>query len=195
MSGSFLYTFNDAGVLEEAGSMSESSSPYWWLNSGGQLVIRGGTGSTIEGSTSPESAWRASYSADNPIDTDAGAHPQNIFRLVTRSLWGSVRQEAQFLITGDHFSASPNRNFPMKSSLLWRPVGVVELLRAGSAASIGGKYGSHGPTCQARTTQQGRHDKDEKTWHHRAAGSPSRDARSGGVAMVYTDAGTIPPSL
>lgn len=106
----FAYTFNDAGVLEEAGDMRESSSPYFWLNSGGELVISGSTGATISGSTSPENSWQAQYAADNPTDTDAGAHPQNIFRLITRSQWGNVREEAQFLVTRDNFSASPNRN-------------------------------------------------------------------------------------
>lgn len=36
-SSPLVYSFNDTGVLRETGSMSESQSPFWWLDSGGSL--------------------------------------------------------------------------------------------------------------------------------------------------------------
>lgn len=106
----FIYTFNADGTLKEAGSMEESTSPYFWLNSGGRLIMSGKTGGTIAGETLLEDIWRVLYARANSLDTDSGAHPQNLFRLVTRSTWSDARQEALFLILDDHFSASPNRN-------------------------------------------------------------------------------------
>lgn len=105
----FVYRFDAAGVLEEAGSMSTSSSPYWWLSSGGRLHIHG-TGDTIHDELPANDYWRLLYAANNPVDTDAGYHPQNLFRLVTRSRWGSFRQQVHFRIDQDNLSASPNRN-------------------------------------------------------------------------------------
>jgi len=106
----FNYYFDSVGSLNEVGSMSESSSPYWWLNSGGRLVINGNNGATIQGATSLTDPWRLLYAAANPVDTDQGAHPQNLFRLVTKSKWGNVSEEARFYIVKDHLSASSNRN-------------------------------------------------------------------------------------
>src|SRR5438128_1906673 len=42
-----LYTFNVDGSLDEAAPMSATKSPYWWLDSGGQLFIADGVGETI----------------------------------------------------------------------------------------------------------------------------------------------------
>jgi hypothetical protein len=107
---SFDYHFNSQGVLKETGLLGESTSPYWWVNSGGALLIDGETGSTMTGTAPLANLWRVLYAASNPIDTDNGTHPQNIFRLVTRSSWRNVQQEAMFYILQDNLSASPNRN-------------------------------------------------------------------------------------
>ncbi len=106
----FNYLFNSVGDLSETGSMVDSTSPYWWLNSGGRLSINGTYGATIKGATSATDPWRLAYAANNPVDTDQGAHPQNLFRLVTKSTWQNVSAQAQFMISSDHFSSSPNRN-------------------------------------------------------------------------------------
>jgi hypothetical protein len=106
----FIYSFNAPGILNEASSMSLSTSPYWWLNSGGQFVITGDSGSTMRGEAPLWNYWRLLYALTNPIDTDLGAHPQNVFRLVSRSTWEDVRMEAQFKILKDNWSTSPNRN-------------------------------------------------------------------------------------
>lgn len=106
----FNYVFKVPGVLNEAGSMGESTSPYWWVNSGGELILTGGVGETMQGDAPALNRWRIAYAFSNPIDTDGGAHPQNLFRLITRSSWNDLEETAQFYIAKDNVSASPNRN-------------------------------------------------------------------------------------
>ena len=106
----FNYTFKIDGVLDEAGKMDDSSSPYFWLNSGGRFILKDGIGKTVQGELNKFNKWRLAYYASNPIDTDDGYHPQNILRLVTRSKWQNFNQEIYYRITKDNLSASPNRN-------------------------------------------------------------------------------------
>jgi hypothetical protein len=106
----FFYSFSADGRLQEAGFQARSTSPYWWLNSGAYLMLDGGRGMTVQGDLPAGDPWRKRYAAANPVDTDQGAHPQNLFRLVTRRSWGDVREQAQFYVTKSNFSASPNRN-------------------------------------------------------------------------------------
>lgn len=110
VSSPFVYSFNVPGTLFEAPMMEKSTSPYWWVNSGAVLTIGNGIGETMQGDMSPLSPWHALYAKNNPTDTDLGAHPQNIFRLITRSTWQDFRQEAYFRITALNMSRSPNRN-------------------------------------------------------------------------------------
>jgi len=127
----FVYTFKSTGVLNEAPNMEESTSPYWWLNSGGQFSIEGGFGNTMLGDAPLWSYWRLLYALTNPTDTDLGAHPQNIFRLVSRSTWENVRMEAQFKILKDNWSTSPNRNASNGLLLMNRYVNDDTLYYAG----------------------------------------------------------------
>ncbi len=106
----FLYQFNSTGTLYEAGSAYESTSPYWYLNSGGKLILTGTVGETIQGDLPLGDKWRTIYAAANPVDTDLGLHPQNLFRLVTKASWENTTAQAQFFIKKDELSASPNRN-------------------------------------------------------------------------------------
>lgn len=106
----FIYSFNEVGTLNETGSMRESPSPYWWVNSGGRMNFLQGYGETIQGSLPDDDVWRKTYAQSNSRDTDNGLHPQNIFRLITKYVWRNVRQEAYFMIMADRQSNSPNRN-------------------------------------------------------------------------------------
>ena len=106
----FSYTFNEEGKLQESDSMERSSSPYWWLNSGGIMNIKEGRGETNQGNLSNLSRWRIQYNISNSKDTDNGYRPQNIFRLVTRSKWQDFSQEAYFKINTTNLSPSINRN-------------------------------------------------------------------------------------
>jgi hypothetical protein len=105
----FYYTFNTNGVLQESGDLDESSSPFWWLNSGGQMLLSDGVGKTITGENSNEK-WRKAYKEANPVDTDDGLHPQNIFRLLTKRKWDKLTQEIHFKIDSIVLSDSTNRN-------------------------------------------------------------------------------------
>lgn len=106
----FIYSFNTKGILAEAGNAFRSTSPYWWLNSGGLMYIESGMGQTIHGELPTRNPWRELYARTNPVDTDLGYHPQNIFRAVTRSQWEDLRQQAYFRVADDNLSASLNRN-------------------------------------------------------------------------------------
>lgn len=110
MASPFVYSFNVDGVLNETGEMDESSSPYWWLNSGGTMKIKEGSGSTNIGEMSKLSKWRILYKISNSKDTDDGYHPQNIFRLVTRNKWQNFSSQGYFNILKDNLSSSSNRN-------------------------------------------------------------------------------------
>lgn len=110
MASPFIYSFNVDGVLNETGEMDESSSPYWWLNSGGTMKIKEGSGSTNIGEMSKLSKWRVLYKISNSKDTDDGYHPQNIFRLVTRNKWQNFSSQGYFNILKDNLSSSSNRN-------------------------------------------------------------------------------------
>lgn len=94
----------------ETGSMSDSSSPYWWVNSGALLIIADGVGKTYAGAMPSSDQWNILYRASSSSDTDNGTHPQNLFRLVSRSIWNNVRVESDYKINHDNFSSSPNRN-------------------------------------------------------------------------------------
>jgi len=127
----FIYSFNSPGILNEASSIDLSTSPYWWLNAGGQMIIDGTSGATMQGEASLFNYWRVLYAITNPVDTDRGTHPQNLFRLVSRSKWGNFRMEAQFKIVKDNWSDSPNRNASNGLLLMNRYVNDDTLYYAG----------------------------------------------------------------
>ncbi|MBI5644830.1 hypothetical protein HY970_01915 [Candidatus Kaiserbacteria bacterium] len=106
----FIYSFNSTSTLYEAGSMQESTSPYWFVNSGAMMIIKNGIGSTAMGNLELGNKWQLLYAAMNPIDSDQGLHPQNTFRLVSRNSWDNVRLSAAFKIVRDNLSTSSNRN-------------------------------------------------------------------------------------
>lgn len=106
----FSYDFRVDGVLDEAGKMDDSSSPYFWLNSGGRFILKESIGKTVQEEIGQFDKWRLAYSVSNPADTDSGYHPQNIFRLLTRSKWKNISQEIYFKINKINFSKSAERN-------------------------------------------------------------------------------------
>ena len=106
----FLYHFDSNGTLAESESAKLSTSPYWWLDSGGLLEIHDGFGHSISGELDENNYWRKLYTSSNPTDTDNGYRPQNIFRLITKGKWENVTQEAYFYIRTYNKSESANRN-------------------------------------------------------------------------------------
>lgn len=97
-------------TIEETGSFNESSNPYFWVNSGGELIIRKKIAMTLQGDIAQDSEWHKRYAQSSPLDTDEGIHPQNLFRLLTRSLWDDASQEVYFRVRKDNLSVSANRN-------------------------------------------------------------------------------------
>lgn len=105
----FHYSFSHDGILREAGSMSSSTSPYFWLNSGAYMYLSGGTGKSVHGPLPKDDPRRLNYAAGNSYDTDGGYYPQNLFRLYTRTKWQDVSQEVQYKINKYNLSESTNR--------------------------------------------------------------------------------------
>ncbi len=105
----FASGFSEDWVIEETDQMDRSPSPDWWVNSGAWFLQQGGVGSTWIGETPADSRWRELYNRSNPRDTDHGTHPQNLFRLITRSEWLAPTQQIYFRIVGDNLSTSANR--------------------------------------------------------------------------------------
>jgi hypothetical protein len=105
------YSFNGwEGELQEAGSMAESPSSYMWISSGAYFFQQDGIGSTVQFRLPESDRWREGYAGANPVDTDGGFHPQNIFRLVWKQQRQEVDHEAYFRIVRDNLNDSPNRN-------------------------------------------------------------------------------------
>lgn len=102
--------FDTDYTVTEAGSMDESKSPGWWLSSGAYFYSVNGIGKTITEELSAIDPWRIAFLISNSLDTDNGYHPQNIFRLVTKSKWQNFNQEAYFRIRKNNVSESLNRN-------------------------------------------------------------------------------------
>jgi hypothetical protein len=105
----FWYEFKVDGTLEEAGSLSKSWSPYWWLNSGAYLYLKDGIGSSVQGSLPAGSKWQLAYQKADPGETDNGYHPQNIFRLFTRTAWQDVSEEVFVRINKYNLSDDSHR--------------------------------------------------------------------------------------
>ncbi len=129
--GNLNYNFAKDGVLPEAGKMSESWSPYFWLNSGGYLIIENGVGKTVQKKLSENDRWRLLYSKSNPKDTANGAQPQNIFRLVTKQTWLNYSQVIKVKIDSYNTSISSNRNASNGVLLLHRYLDGDNLYYAG----------------------------------------------------------------
>lgn len=108
----FINGFTGSQSLNETASPDSSTDPYLWLDSGGVFYFDSArrVGRTISGDLPAYSPWRIIYQNSNPLDTDDGLHPQNIFRLVTRQKFINFGQEAYFRILKDNLSQSPNRN-------------------------------------------------------------------------------------
>ncbi len=92
VSSPFLYNFNTDGVLVESRTIENSTSPYFWLTSGTNLIIEEGLGKTVQG----------------PLAT--GTYPQNNFTLITRSEWNNTSQEISFKLNNVNTVNTPNRD-------------------------------------------------------------------------------------
>lgn len=97
-----------ARVLQE-GKISEVYDPNWWVDSGAYLFYNGQTASTIQGELPASDPWRLKFFSTNPGETDNGYHPQNIFRLITRTTWKNAVEQVYFKINRYILSTDPHR--------------------------------------------------------------------------------------
>lgn len=80
----FSYDFHVDGTLNETTDQISSWSPYWWVASGGSLIISSGTGKTTSGNLPASNPMNKLYAMKNPVATDLGIHPQNVFQMFLR---------------------------------------------------------------------------------------------------------------
>lgn len=100
--------FDPAAALEEANAADASADPNWWVSSGGRL-LRDGLGHTLQGVLPIGDRWRLAYAASNPIDTEVGTRPQNVFRMLSRRRWENVSTQVELDIRATNVTDSPNR--------------------------------------------------------------------------------------
>ena len=103
------YQFSVPDVLAETASMRQSSSPYFWLNSGGELILRDGIGMTRMGVTPPGDRWHRLYARSSPVDTKDGTQPQNLFRLITKGEWKNAETAIAVQFKAINLTQSPNQ--------------------------------------------------------------------------------------
>lgn len=108
--GSYLYTFNTNGTLSEAAAPSNSTSPYWWLRSGGKLLITGGLGESIQGALSSSNPLYETYASAFPQASDGGAHPQNMFRLLWKTPTQNSSEQVYLQRVTDNLGTALNRH-------------------------------------------------------------------------------------
>lgn len=116
----FVYTFNNAGTLTETPSLAESSSPYLWLKSGALLPISGTTGTSLQGSLPTTSTWRTIYAKRDSGASDNGAHPQNLFRLMTKGTVANPAAQVYVNRVRDNLANTANRHGYNAESLITR---------------------------------------------------------------------------
>ena len=109
-SSNWLYNFNTPGILYASTYIQNSTSPYFWVSSGGRMIVTGGLGETIQGYLPTGDISQVDYNTVNPLDTDHGHYPQNTFRLVTRDVWGNASEKVSFRITAQNLTDTPNRD-------------------------------------------------------------------------------------
>jgi hypothetical protein len=140
--------------------MEDSASPEFWVSSGARFLNDGGVGRTIQGELPPGDPWHDTYARTNPRDTDGGAHPQNVFRLVHRAPIENASDEVTFRVLGTNASASPNRNASNGVFVYLRWLGrddayeagvrvdgnaVIKKKRHGTTLAIGGIFSNGAP--------------------------------------------------
>jgi hypothetical protein len=117
---SFYYPFNSAGTLHEASSSDKSSSPYFWLKSGAKLVIEGGVGKTVQGDLPANDPWRKVYASRLSVPTDQGAHPQNVFLLLSKAGYKNTSAQAYIRRGAGNIDNAANRQPYNGESILAR---------------------------------------------------------------------------
>ncbi|MDO8572616.1 MAG: hypothetical protein Q7S11_02470 [bacterium] len=118
----FSYDFHVDGTLNETTDQISSSSPYWWVASGGSLIISSGTGKTTSGNLPASNPMNKLYAMKNPVATDLGIHPQNVFQMFLRQQELNPSVQVYVKENKDNLSNTQNRHPWNGVSLLARYV-------------------------------------------------------------------------
>ncbi|MBI2474540.1 MAG: hypothetical protein HYV68_02450 [Candidatus Taylorbacteria bacterium] len=117
--------------LEEAPSPFYSRNKCWWVNSGAVLIVDKGVARTASGPIYQMKKWQELYAKDDPVDTEGGWYPQNIFRLINSVSNLNALEQVYFNIDRYRPSESPNRNLTNGVFLFFRYVDSQNLYLAG----------------------------------------------------------------
>lgn len=104
------YTFSSPGTLNQTATVAQSGSPYWWVASGGQLKVSSGLGQSLQGNVTSSNSWYNTYKKSNPVVSDNGSHPQNIFSMFARTPELNIDQSVSVKINRDNLGTVSNRN-------------------------------------------------------------------------------------
>ena len=104
----FWYDFRVSGTLYEA-TEGQSGSAYWWLKSGGRLVLSNSIGMTLQGALPLSDPLRQKYALSLKIQSDNGYHPQNSFQLFLRKQLTNVVEEIYVQKRADNLTNTLNR--------------------------------------------------------------------------------------
>lgn len=113
-----VYLFDVPGTLAQTTYASQSSSPYFWLRSGGILSISGGRAYSNQGKLAATNYWRTKYDAMNPTATDNGYRPQNVFTMFSRASLTNVSVQIYVDRVRDNLSNNANRH-PYNGEMLY----------------------------------------------------------------------------
>jgi hypothetical protein len=102
------YSFNSPGTLNQSATTDQSGSAYWWVKSGGQIIVQNGIGQSLQGSTPSSNPWYAPYASTYPVESDKGLHPQNMFSMFARVEQRDSDQAVSVKIAQDNLSNSAN---------------------------------------------------------------------------------------
>ncbi len=106
----FTEDFETPLVVQENWPMRKSGHPDWWVSSGGIMYFENGVGRTITNNLPSDNPWVARFNSSNPIDTNNGTRPQNIFRVVLKNTAKNFTQSSYYRITKYDVNQSSNRN-------------------------------------------------------------------------------------
>lgn len=101
--------FNANVTVKETSSPDSNSNSNWWLRSGGLFIAKDGIGQSIQGGLPTRDPIRIEYAKENPVESDNGRHPQNIFRLISKQSWSDLDQQVTIEIAEDNLSRQENR--------------------------------------------------------------------------------------
>jgi hypothetical protein len=129
-----IENFSINSRVSEKSTPEQSNNPHWWAKSGGEMIISNGTGKTIQGNLKKNNYWAKVYSKSNPVDTNNGQQPQNVFMALTRSEWTNGEYQTYFKSNRYNAINSPNRTSESGMALLARYTDDNNYYRVGFSA-------------------------------------------------------------